>query len=398
MPSDMDTHILNFYEDMHLPLSSVPRLIKSVMSGELQSPREKLDGQNFTFTVIGDSVRFMGKGCPKWIRAREGLNRDELAEHYADKPQVRDAFLGAYDALQHLVHSSPHELINSIFYDGAVVVQSEVVSPINRNVVRYSGNYVCIIGSQPIGARHFDGVMSKQLQRLQDIAHDNGIVNGWTIMGAPFVEFRPLQENDVIQENLIQKWNALTKSFGGNATMGDMLTTHVCHSLKNNVHLSGAKLLSAARRLAYDDASIISHREFPGDTWSEFKRIDDERASFVGEAILPIEEFFRELGSYAIDSYDFKLAIVDDVDHLTRMREMVNNAKLALKDGRLWAPEQRVLERAASAIRRADVSHFNKNVEGIVFVWNGELRKLTGAFTCVNRLNSYFAFERVRII
>lgn len=398
MPSDMDTHILNFYEDMHLPLSSVPSLIKSVMSGELQSPREKLDGQNFTFTVIGDSVRFMGKGCPKWIRAREGLNRAELAEHYANKPQVRDAFLGAYDALQRLVYNSPHELISSIFYDGAVVVQSEVVSPINRNVVRYSGNYVCIIGSQPIGARHFDSVISKQLQRFQDIAHDNGVVDGWTIMGVPFVEFRPIQENEVIQENFIQKWNALTKNFGSNATMGDMLTALVSQSLKNHIPLSGAKLLSASRRLAYDDASIIAHNEFPGDAWKTFKRIDDERASFVGEAILAIEEFFRELGSYAIDSYEFKLADVNDVEHLTKMREMVNSAKIALRTGHLWAPNEKIYERAASAIRRADVSRFNKNVEGIVFLWNGSVRKLTGAFTSVNRLNSYFAFEGVRIV
>ena len=68
MATDMDPHILNFYEDVSLPISDVSLIIDSALSGRLEDPREKLDGQNFTFTVRDGRVRFMGKGCPKWIR------------------------------------------------------------------------------------------------------------------------------------------------------------------------------------------------------------------------------------------------------------------------------------------------------------------------------------------
>jgi hypothetical protein len=114
---------------------------------------------------------------------------------------------------------------------------------------------------------------------------------------------------------------------------------------------------------------------------------------FVGEMIAPLEAFFRKLGSYAIEAHEFMLADVSDTQRVLELQNLIKHVKAALRDGRVRASTPETLRRIESAGRRVDETIFTRNVEGIVFTWNGQLRKLTGAFTAINRLHGYFAFE-----
>lgn len=401
MAQDMDPHILNFYEDYDLPISSIPGLIDDVLMGRLTLPKEKLDGQNFTFTVDDrGAIRFMGKGCPKWARAVGGLDRTALFEHYSDRPAVREAFLGAFDALQRVADACDRSLLSDLFEGGQRVMQAEVVTPINPNVVSYRQNVVCLIGVQDVGTKLESVAHSGLFQEFEDTASHLGTVDGWSIMGVPIVEFKgPPETHQALRESLHREWMHLVGGYGPNATMGDVLTDIVACRLVEHVPLAGNLLVRAARRLACDQPSAMPSKDFPTPAiWGAFKELDDERAAYVGRWVAPMENFFRKLGSHAIEAYDFKLADVGDDARASELRGFVTGVKSALRDGRVVAPTPQILRRIQSAAERTDESLFTRNVEGIVFEWRGRLRKLTGAFTAVNRLRGFFSFGEVATI
>lgn len=396
MALDMDPHILNFYEDLELPLSEIPQLISTVLRGEVKNPKEKLDGQNFSFVIDEKfNVRFMGKGCAKWIRELGGLNREMLKEHYSDRPQVQRAFISAYDAIQSRVAKCDKELLRTF---SGHVMSVEVVSNINPNLVRYKKNYICIIGMQPMGSKFSVSNQTEMQLKLQDHLCDIDVNDGWSIIKVPFVEFKP---NVCIEDNihaLTLEFNALVPSEQNVMTMGDLLTHYVSNSIKNVVVTDECTLRLAAKRLVYDDSSIITNKQFNPSTWKAFKRLDDERARVVGDAIIPVESFFRKFGALAIDLYEFKLADTDDKDQLNTLKTFVADVQTALKEQRVVASSDVILTRIKSASNRVDPALYNKNVEGFVFEWKGKLRKITGAFTALNRLHGYFFFENAATI
>lgn len=400
---DADPHVLNFYEDVNLPLTDVPDLIEKAITGKLDDPREKLDGQNFTFTInrLGD-VRFMGKGCPKWIRSRGGLDRRDLHEIYDGKPQVQRAFVEALDVMQSAVNSMHHDSVMSLFKGGDVVVSSEVVTPINQNIVKYTQNALCFIEGRMLGApSSFNSMSSRAFCEFCDAAKKMSPVMGWSLMDVPSVKPRLRHDVDATIKGLVAEFNGLTSSFrlGPNATMGDLLTLMVEKRIALRVPLVGAHLRRAARRLACDDASIMRHSDFPSrSAWESFRALDDERATFVGDCIAPVEDFFRRLGAATIEGYDFVLADVNDTTRINELRAFVGRVREALATGRVTAPTANVLQRINGAARRVDEQLFTRNVEGIVFRWNGQPRKLTGAFTAINRLHGFFNFDDPALI
>lgn len=386
----MDPHILNFYEDMSLKVSDVYSLIDFVVHGQVPVMYEKLDGQNFTFTVNAKKqLKFMGKGCPKWIRGNGGLDREALHDLYKDKENVAAVFLAAFDSLQELIHIAPNDMISDLFQDGKNVVSSEIVSTINPNVVKYKINAICLIGVQALGSK-IEHTYKDLLQPFIDFCEKTKTLNGWIVSSTPGVKFNKPDDADTVAKQLKEKFRVLVPD--GCTTMGDILTTYVADRLKDHVSLPNYALQRAARRLVYEQSSIMPMIEFGSNTWKSFKTIEDERSLYLGEWTLPIELFFRELGSYVIENCEFRYADVNDEAAISTMQQRISDIKQALAKGAVSAPNKKVLDRIHAAANRIDETQFTRNVEGVVFTWKGQLRKLTGAFTAINRLNGYFTF------
>ncbi len=388
MALDMDPHILNFYEDVDIDLTDVQAVITDALKGQLINPKEKLDGQNFAFIVDNNGqVRFMGKGCPKWIRARGGLTRDEMYDHYSDKPQVRDAFTGAIDALQARINKCQIHTIKKMMTYG--VIESEVVTPINPNIVKYSGNHICIIGMHQIGNK----LSTEKVKEFQNHLEFIEINDGWNIITVPNVEYKPKHDVDMIIKGLIKEFNTLIPEKSNAKTMGDLLVLYVKSWLKDKLYVDDVTLHKAAQRLVYEDSSYIKSTDFSKAAWLRFKYYDDERALTLGSAIAPIEKFFRKFSTIALEQYEFKLALVNDEEHVEELKRFVKSVRNALFNGNVKASSEKIYKRIVSACDRVDEDMLTRNVEGIVFEWQGQLRKLTGPFTAINRLHGYFYFE-----
>ena len=134
------SHITHIYECDDMLLDSMYHIIDAFCDRKIKAA-EKLDGQNFTFTVTNREVKFLGKGIIKRFSSIGGLGRKALEKEYEDKPQ-QSCFLHAYDTLQNKIQSLDESLIEGFFANGAAL-HIEILNKTNRNVICYddSGLY-----------------------------------------------------------------------------------------------------------------------------------------------------------------------------------------------------------------------------------------------------------------
>ena len=80
LESGPEAHILNFYEDLDMPLSEFKEAIVALLEARVENVEEKMDGQNLTFTVRNGEVETFSKGV-SWAGVQRGGKK--LADYYA---------------------------------------------------------------------------------------------------------------------------------------------------------------------------------------------------------------------------------------------------------------------------------------------------------------------------
>jgi hypothetical protein len=184
----------------------------------------------------------------------------------------------------------------------------------------------------------------------------------------------------------------------GGATIKDLRCGLIYEKIEDDGRLPRSDVsvkFRAASRLATGIKSIISKKQFTSqDDWKAFQNIEAD-STFVNEALEPLERFFRQLGTYALETVDSSLSESTQHD-ISVVIEMVKKIKHAIKENRIKASPE-VLKRIHSANNRCpDWSElkqsYTKNIEGIVFEWEDRKLKLTGYYTPINRLLGYFKF------
>lgn len=382
----IDPHILNLYEALDLRLSDLVSIAHDAFTGNLIDPIEKVDGQNFTFTVNGGGhVRFIGKGCPSWTVSQGGISIDEVVNHFSDKPVIAATFKESLTAIQNAVDQDPGSFIKACL-GGKRFINSEVITPASTNVIKYNASMVCLHGLIPGDLEAFQA-LCKCLPKVT-----NG---GWQVMPPPIPRF--IQRDDVKQRidfisMLIDKLKT-EQRLVGDPTIGAVNQQLLVGKLATECasFLGVHQIIPAALRLLLEEAKHLKRSDFKSSaSWTKFKALDDDRTKFVGNALIPIERMTVVLGSFALDSYEFQVADGDE-EVAKEHRDCIRNIRKAMKHARVQASPE-IKEKIELALNRTMENYFTKNVEGIVFTWKSQRLKLSGAFPGINRVKGYFKY------
>lgn len=392
----LEAHILNFYEDLDMPLSELYEVIEAVVDGKLEDIQEKMDGQNVTFSVIDGDLQFFSKGA-NWARVqRGGINREAIQAKYQDRPSVRDAFLMAYDAIEAAVKADP-ENSRKLFQNGQVVVESALLAPNNPNTIVYDDPHVRFIQADAVGpdAEVDSAAYSKFVSDAETAASK---LDQKINMGAvPLLKLKRSLDADDVMSELKSKLDMLISSSGvpESGTVGD-LVVHLAEKKLAALGVPKSIRSKAAYRLATGDKKKVGKKNFIDaaglDSWNQFQALEKDRGTVLGDALIPLERIIQELGAHAFRNMEFALAS-NKSESGEELRSFVRSVRSAFKDGRILAdPTQ--MARIKTALDRvgADESLFEKAVEGIVFQWKGKTRKLTGLFTPINKLRGFFYY------
>jgi len=390
--AELESHILNFYEDFNMPMSDLYELIDTIQMGELQEIQEKMDGQNITFTVMDGSLLFFSKGATyKRVLSGAGMDRAGIIEKYSWNDSVRNAFVKAYDAL------SPVSLQfqDSLFQNGKVLVESALLTPENPNTIVYDEPSIRFIQAAAVAP---DTVVDDEAFNEFVSSAEAGANQDFHMGSVPYL--RLLRALDITDEetgeikssidSLLSQYNLSQEN-----TMGELVHSMVREKLGDSVP---EQLLDAATaKIATGRGSIArAFKKIDPEGWDSFNNnILKRRATFLADAIIPIENIVQRIGILVIRNIDFTLK-ASNRDDLSRF---ISSARVAFDGNHIIAnPKELEGIRVALARIQANEELFEKATEGIVFKWkDGKTRKLTGMFTPINKLRGFFAYGGAQI-
>lgn len=395
----LEAHILNFYEDLEMPIGELFEVIDAVVEGKLENVQEKMDGQNVTFSVVDGELVFFSKGAT-WRRVQKGgINRHAIEAKYQHIPSVRDAFLMAYDALSSVIQHNPSNA-QELFQNGQVLISAELLAPKNPNTIVYEEPHIRFIKPEAVGPdAEIDQAAYNKFVRDAEKAKER--LEQQVNMGAvPLLKLkRSLAADDDLADEIRSDLEELLSSTGmsPNDTIGD-LAVHLLAKKLKHMDVPESILEKVAFRLATGTKSALTKKEVVAaegiDAWRQLQALEKKRRTLLGEVLVPIERIVQKIGVLAFRHMEFALASNDRTAG-EDLRRFVSRVRRAFETGHILAdPVQ--LEKIRVALKRigANEEMFEKAVEGIVFQWKGKTRKLTGLFTPINKLRGFFVYGK----
>ena len=387
-----EAHILNFYEDLEMPLSEFKDAITALLDAQVENVEEKMDGQNLTFTVRNGDVETFSKGVSWAGVQRGGKKLLDYEAQYADRPTVLDAFTRSYKSLQAAADADP-ALTEKLFLNGAVVIEALMMLPENPNTIVYDKPTIRFVRAYPmdpsLGGNVDQGAYRDFLKRatLLEVPVPMGEV--------PILKLKKVLDSDQVAASLMTDLDSLMTEagVGDQNTMGDLIVGLVKKRLESDGMSSGVAARVAVR-LGRGEKSAFSAKDAkaigPG-VWEKVQAM--ESRPYVDEAIIPIERILQKLAVNVFRNLEFVLSS-NKTESGESLRSFVRNARDAMKNGRLIADPTQTEAIRVALERIGDEGSFEKAVEGIVFRWKGKTRKLTGLFTPINKLRGFFAYGK----
>jgi hypothetical protein len=391
----LEAHILNFYEDLDMQLGELYEVVDAISEGALEEVTEKMDGQNLTFTVVDGDVQMFSKGAT-WTRVQKGgLTRAGIMVKYANKPAVRDAYLESLDALQGTVSSSP-DLADRLFQNGRVVVETSIQMPGNPNTIVYDDPSIQFIQAVALAPdADLDQTAYRDFIKRAEAASEAGVQMGLV----PYLALRrAVDSSESMSEQIKAELDNLLSAtrMKKDNTIGDLAVYLVEQYLSALDSVPPELKQKAALRIGTGKKALLTKKEYVSksslEAWKQFQALEKRRRDIVAEALTPLEQIIQAMGAFAFRNLEFAIAS-NTHESGEELRKFVRKVKRSFESGKILADPVKLEKIRIALVRIGDnEALFEKAVEGIVFRWKGKTRKLTGMFTPINRLRSFFEY------
>jgi len=399
-------HMNHPYDSHGLTFGDMKEMISRALSGTLdieEAVTEKTDGQNIQVTWKNGQIGFArNKGT-----IINPMTTAELQAKFDNRGPVSEAFGGAGEDLQEAFSRIPQDKLNSIFKNGRVFANMEIIYPATKNVIAYetavlqfhnlveydeAGN---IVETDAAGGAVVQRIIQEANAHMQKTFK---IIPPQKIKLGRLADFEDQQnaffsEVDQLRNKFNLKDTDLVTEYH-KAWWGDVIKTkanELGYDIPNDV------LNTLIYRWAFNDKSTsivnikkqISNPEFLN--WVlEFDKQDFKR--FQKQNMEPFESIFLRLGAVVLQNASNFLAvnpskavqeIKTDLAQLIRELQTSNDIKTLDK-----------LKVELGRIQRLGGFEAIVPSEGIVFTYKGNTYKLTGAFAPVNQILGVLKYSR----
>jgi len=366
---------------------------------------EKLDGQNLMISwKDGRLIAARNKGHLK-NAGKTALDTKGIASKFAGRGSVSDAFSFAMKDLGKAIGNLSDKQKNKIFMNGKAFMNLEVMWPKNPNVVDYDKAEIIFHGAleyddsgSPIGevkgsARILEGMIRQINQHIQK--HYK--------IGKPVVLQIPKhQDFGNKKTTFLSRLNKLQKQYA----LKDNDTLALYHqsfweefiynaSKQMNYKISNKVLVGLTKRWAFFDKSYkipqikkdIKNNKFL-DWVLSFDKNDHKK--WVKDNMIPFEKIFFEVGAEILKNVKGFMAANPD-KAVQSMRKQLDKAISDIKSG----GDVNKIKKIKQQLDKINSMGGLKSIvpsEGIVFKYNGNVYKFTGAFAPVNQITGLAKF------
>ena len=381
--------------EMNLTFGDLKQIVTNALNGDLELAREKTDGQALAVSwVNGRLVAARNKSHLK-NKGEGAMTIGQVAEKFANRGGLTDAYNFAMQDLSKAISALSEPQRKKIFKDGSSFMNLEVIYPTSVNVIPYNqpllvfhGTFEYDINGVIIGenqqAASILGGMIKQVN-----AH---VQSKYTIQGPPINKLPKSEDLSKLQGKYLGMISKLQNEF----TLSDSDGVADYHQAWwTNFVEKGAKKLDAqqkiglVKRWAFNDKSfrINTIQDLKLKDWAE--KIDKQDQQKISKQnLMRFEEIFLGVGADVLSFMSSVLTANPD----SAKRQMVARLESTIQQVKASGDPKKIEKLKLELQRLNALGGFDKIVpnEGIVFVYNGNTYKLTGAFAPLNQILGIF--------
>jgi hypothetical protein len=385
--------------EMNLTFGDLKSIVTKALNGDLELAREKTDGQALAISwVNGRLVAARNKSHLK-NKGEGAMTIGQVATNFAGRGALTDAYTFAMKDLSAAVSALTEPQKKKIFKDGACFMNLEVIYPKNANVIPYGQNLLVfhgtfeydesgeVIGENQQAASILAGMIKQVNKHVQST---------YTIQGPPMLSLPKSEELTKKQGKYISMINKLQSEYKLSDSDG-VADYHQAYWAdlvnKNAKGLDAQEKIGLVKRWAFGDKGfrIATIQDAKIKAWADNMDKKDQ-AKISKENIMKFEEIFLGVGADVL-AFAQSVLTANPSDATKKMRAELGSAIKSLKATGTASQ----LDKLKIELQRLNsLGGFDKIVpnEGLVFVYNGNTYKLTGAFAPLNQILGIFKFSR----
>jgi hypothetical protein len=399
-------HMNHPYDKHDLSFADMKEMIARALQGRLDIEKavtEKTDGQNIFMTVKDGQVKF-ARGVKERVNP---LTVQELQAKFAGRGAISDAFGEAGVDLAAAFSKVGQDKLNSIFQNGKIFANMEIIYPATKNVIPYEKavlqfhNLVEYDENGNVVETDMSGgnVVQKAIQDAN--AHMQTTFN---LIPPQKIKLGRVENFQDYQDALFKELDQLKNRYKLNDT--DKVTEyHIAwwrevikaKALKDNYNIPEDVLELLVNRWAfYNKSTSITKikKMIDNEQFLEWVIAFDKKdfKKYQKQNMEPFESIFLKLGAEVLKNASNFLAANPD----KAVQDIRKDLAAVLKDVKSSNNIETLDKLKLELNRIKRLGGFEKivPVEGIVFTYGGETYKLTGAFAPVNQILGTLKYSR----
>ena len=407
-------HMAHPYDDHGLTFNEMKELISRALEGQLdieEAVTEKTDGQNLQVTWKNGQVGFSrNKGT-----IVNPLSTEELITKFEGRGDISDAFREAGQDLQAAFNKIDSKKLDSIFKNGTVFANMEIIYPKSKNIINYDKAHIQFhnlieyrIGTNAKGKPTVDKVQTDMtggalIQKIIEDANAH-MQNTFSFIPPQKIKLGRIADFEDQQAALFAEVDQLKTQFGLKET--DLISEYHRAWWRDVINTKAQELgydLSddlrdtLVDRWAFNDKSTsitAVKKQIENPEYSQWVTDFDKKdfKSYQKQNMEPFESIFLRLGALVLSNVSQVLA----ANPSKSTQEIKRDIAAVIKQVQ-QSKDPQILKTVETQLKRIEkLGGLDKIVpiEGIVFTFKGNTYKLTGAFAPVNQLIGILKYGR----
>ena len=401
-------HMAHPFDDKDLTFGDLKKIIELGLSGQLNredNVTEKTDGQNLMISWRdGKLITARNKGHLK-NKGETALSIKDVQSKFKGRGDIRNAFVYAVRDLSKAINALSDKQRTKIFGEGSKWMSLEVLWPASENVINYDLTEIIFHGAmeyddsgRPIGqakdsARMLRGMIKQVNQHVQ---------KHYKISKPNFITVPKHQDFGKQKKKFFGKLKKLQNQFAlkDNDTLGlyhqRFWEEYIYNAAKQFKYKIPANVLKRlTMRWAFFDKSY-SVRDMKAtiknDKFLDWVLTTDklDHKKMVQDNMKPFETLFFEVGAEIMKNIDGWLA----VNPAKSVQSIRKKLKSAISDVRSGGDLKKLNKLQQQLSKLDSIGGLNAVVpsEGLVFKYNGNTYKFTGAFAPINQITGMMTF------
>ncbi|MDB4337491.1 hypothetical protein OAA09_00575 [bacterium] len=405
-------HLNHLYEDYGLTFGRLKKLLNLVEHNKI-TLYEKVDGQNLSLTHNPKLHKTFAARNKSDLKAG-GVDTLAMEKRYAadDKSKVKLAFTSAmkafYKSVMELSYYQRFQIFDSSL-GGIPFINLEVMSIINPNVIKYSGNYLVMHSSSRYKKGTAQGANCTETFQTIIKSMANSVVPTptglWMIKGPTEINLSGTSNTTKMNQAIQDLDNFMIDNhLEDDDTIGDYIEGQIVLRHLENIELSSEIENEFINRMldvpgTRPTPSIVKNIDW---SWKEqLLLLAKSRKSVVRKIILPLEMIINDFGIGLLENSHSSF-VDDGPDQALELQEKTAEAiNLVRKENNPAVIEK--LDMHLKKLGKDLGSSITSTVEGVVFADPDDddiSYKITGAFAPMNQIlgfvNPGFAKSRVK--